>query len=105
MKTSRSPHLLLSFLFLLPGPACSADDDEAGEGGEGSPDAAVETSPPDAAEPPEPDAAPSGAFTLEGDVVGAEIPPNAELIVAWQVTANNPDHAYKYGDGSSTRPR
>lgn len=99
MKTPGSPHLLLCLLFLLPGPACSADDGESGA----SADAAVET-PPDAADRPTPDAA-SGAFTLEGDVVGAEIPADAEVIVAWAVSSGSPDHAYKYGDGSSTGPR
>jgi len=107
MKTPRSPHLLLCFLFLLPGPACSADGGDGsaddGEGG-GSPDAAVATAP-DAADHPAPDAAPSAAFTLEGDVVGPEIPADGEVIVVWVVSATSPDHAYKYGDGSSTGPR
>lgn len=107
MKTRCSPLLLLSLLFLLPGPACSADDGEGGaadDADESPPDAAV-ASPPDAADPAPPDAAASGAFTLDGDVVGPEIPADAEVIVAWAVSATNPDHAYKYGDGASDGPR
>lgn len=106
MKPPCSPHLLLCLLFLLPGPGCSADDEngEVGEDG-GSPDAAAPISPPDAADPPEPDAAPTAAFILEGDVVGPEIPADAEVVVGWMVTSDGPNYAYKWGDGSSTGPR
>jgi len=106
MKTPCSRHHLLCLLFLLPGPACSTDDAENGDDGDdgAAPDAAVATSP-DAADPPTPDAAVSGDFTLEGDVVGPEIPADAEVILVWAVSSTSPDHAYKFGDGSSTGPR
>jgi hypothetical protein len=99
MKTLRSHHIYL-LLSLLPGLACSADDDEEA----GSPDASTETAP-DASPPPPPppDAAgPAADFTLSGEVTGEDIPADAEVIVVWPVSSTSPDHATKYGDGTTS---
>lgn len=100
MKTP-SPPLLLVAAFLFSAAACSSDDDDGAipDRSDASEDS------PDAAEPVPPDAASPAGFALAGDVVGSDIPADADLIVLWAVSSSSPDYAYEYGDGSSSGPR
>ena len=92
--------ILSLLLLLVAAPGCSSDADPDPDDRPAQPDGGSPPTPETDAEPVPPDAAPP-AFALSGDVTGAEIPADAEVVVMWPVGAPS-DHAAKWGDGTSS---
>ena len=111
-----SLHCVLVGLVALGASACIADDRPAADAGPGGnadarppvadarpplADAPVGT-PADAA-PPDGLPPPGTPFSVEGQVTGSAVPPNAKAVIAWVFLGG--DAAVKYGEGTSTGDR